>query len=345
MDLDITFDDIGSYPLQKDITREWLEQAVVSRKEDERLFNVISQAMEQKITAGVEVPTYPQFQDMNLQFLRIINDPACTEAPLLVEESCANILELEALSSLAEEYQNQNREPLNIRVCVTGPVELYLKEFGSTSYSDVLLTFARSIDRFIKNSLKKHGSLQVRTVSIDEPSIGINPQIMFTDEDMIKALTMAGETAHRHGIDTEIHLHSPLNYKLICEVPSINVIGVESAANPSYLELIDRADLQASDTFLRAGIARTDIFGLTAVLNEKYNTNVWKEPKRLPEVVTRMETPEVIAGRLARCHEIFGDSIKYTGPDCGLGSWPSQKLAQQLLINTAAGIEMLRQNL
>ncbi len=118
---------------------------------------------------------------------------------------------------------------------------------------------------------------------------------------------------------------------------------MESAANPSYLELIERSDLTTSDTFLRVGIARTDIFGLTAALNEKYNTNVWKEPDRIKEVVTQMETPDVIAGRLSSIYKMFGDSIKYAGPDCGLGSWPTQDMAQQLLNNTAKGMEMFRQ--
>lgn len=345
MEPEIIFDDIGSYPLPPGISRDWIEQAVESRSEDERLFGMISDTMEQKIAAGVNVPTYPQFQDMNRQYLRIINDPQLTEAPLMVKESEAKILELEALSDLGARYQKEHGKPLDIRICVTGPVELYLKEFGGTSYGDVLLTFAKSIDRFVKNAIGHSRDLNVAIVSIDEPSIGINPQIMLSDEDIIKALTMAGESSHKHGIDTEIHLHSPLNYKLVCQVPSINVIGVESAASPSYLELIDNNDLQISDTFLRVGISRTDIFGMTAVLNEKYNTNVWKETDKLKEVVTHMETPEIIADRLNSAYGMFGDTIRYTGPDCGLGSWPSQELARKLLSNTAKGIELFYKNM
>lgn len=339
----ITFDDIGSYPLPPGISREWITQAVASRQEDERLFEAIALSMQQKIDAGVEVPTYPQFQDMNRQFLNIINDPKRTEEPLLVRESDAKILEMEAITALANEYRAQYSEALNVRVCVTGPVELYQHEFGGTSYSDVLLSIAKSIDRFVKNAINCSADIEVAAVSIDEPSIGINPQIMHTDEDMINALTITGQTARSHGIDTEIHLHSPLNYKLVCEVPSINIIGVESAANPSYLELIDRSDLTTTDTFLRVGIARTDIFGMTATLNEKYNTNVWKEPDRIKEVVTLMETPQVIAGRLSGIYRMFSDSIRYAGPDCGLGSWPTQDMAQQLLNNTAKGMELFRQ--
>ena len=58
------------------------------------------------------------------------------------------------------------------------------------------------------------------------------------------------------------------------------------------------------------------------------------------EVVTELETPDVISKRLEKAHSIFGERIKYVGPDCGLGSWPSQQIASQLLQNVAAGIKI-----
>jgi len=67
----IIFDDIGSYPLPEGISRDWIERAVTSRDEDEHLFGIISDTMEQKIAAGVEVPNYPQIQDMNLSLIHI----------------------------------------------------------------------------------------------------------------------------------------------------------------------------------------------------------------------------------------------------------------------------------
>lgn len=63
-----------------------------------------------------------------------------------------------------------------------------------------------------------------------------------------------------------------------------------------------------------------DIFNMSAILNEKYGTNVWKDPSRLEEIVTKMETPDVIEKRLESYYKIFGDRIKYAGPDCGLGA-------------------------
>ena len=59
------------------------------------------------------------------------------------------------------------------------------------------------------------------------------------------------------------------------------------------------------DKFLRIGVSRTDIFGMAAVLNEKYNTNVWKEPAKLDEITTQMETPQIIAKRLQKAYSIF----------------------------------------
>ncbi|GFO98125.1 5-methyltetrahydropteroyltriglutamate--homocysteine methyltransferase [groundwater metagenome] len=333
----ILFDDIGSYPLPKDVKKEWVPEAV--KRKDPKILNIIKDAMWQKIKAGVDVPTYPQYQDMNQQFLGIINDEACSEEPLLVRRDRARIMELDAIEDVGAEYYKSTGNKLNIRVCVTGPVELYLKQFGWTAYADVLNNFAASIDRFISNSIDNAKSFRISTISIDEPSIGINPQIMFSDSDLIAALEKASKTASSHKIDTEIHLHSPLHYKLICSVPSISVIGVEAAASPSYLDLIDKKDLSGYDKFLRIGVARTDIFNLSSVLNEKYGINVWKEPQRLEEIVTVMETPEIIEKRLEKAYALFGDGIKYAGPDCGLGSWPTQEMAFRLLNNTGIGIK------
>jgi len=333
----ILFDDIGSYPLPEGISKEWIASAV--KNNDPRLIKILRDSMQQKIDAGVDVPTYPQFQDMNQQFLGIINDESAQEELLIVRKEKARIMELSAIEETGAEYYKKNGKKLDVRICVTGPVELYLKQFGGTAYKDVLDAFATSIDRFIANSIDNAKEIRIATVSIDEPSIGINPQIMFSESDLAGALEKAARTSASHKIDTEIHLHSPLHYKLVCNVPSIGVIGVESAAKPSYLDLVDKKDLEDYDKFLRIGAARTDIFGMAAALNEKYGMNVWKEPAKLKEITTQMETPDIIKKRLEKAYGIFGDRIKYSGPDCGLGSWPSQELAFELLQNTGLGIK------
>ncbi len=339
---EIIFDDIGSFPLPAGRSRDWIAGKFSEKKSDRDLFEVINNAFMKKVEAGVEVPTYPQYQDMNEQFLSIIRDPNCTEEPFKVKQSDARIIELEAIEKVAKSYREEHGEKLDVRVCVTGPLELYLKDFGGTEYVDILNLLGESIDRFVKNSLSGAKNFNIRTVSIDEPSIGINPQVMFSDSDLIKAMDIACSSAKGAGCDVEIHLHSPLHYNLACQAENISVIGVESAATPSYLDLIDKKELEESDSYIRVGIARTDIFNLVAVLNDKYNTNVWKETQYFPEIINEMETPEIISKRLSKAYSIFDESIKYAGPDCGLGSWPSQEIAAQLLSNVAKGMAYFR---
>jgi 5-methyltetrahydropteroyltriglutamate--homocysteine methyltransferase len=61
--------------------------------------------------------------------------------------------------------------------------------------------------------------------------------------------------------------------------------------------------------------------------------------------VTELETPTVIAKRLKLFYRRFGNLIKYVGPDCGLGSWPNQRIAFILLSNVAQGIRDFRESL
>ncbi|MDK2826262.1 MAG: 5-methyltetrahydropteroyltriglutamate--homocysteine methyltransferase, partial [Methanolobus sp.] len=71
---EIIFDDIGSFPLPAGTSKEWMAGRFSEKKSDADLFRVINDAFMMKVEAGVEVPTYPQYQDMNEQFLSIIRD-------------------------------------------------------------------------------------------------------------------------------------------------------------------------------------------------------------------------------------------------------------------------------
>jgi 5-methyltetrahydropteroyltriglutamate--homocysteine methyltransferase len=341
---EIIFDDIGSYPLPEGVSKEWVQNAFNTRTENEKLFTVINDAFQQKIDAGVEVPNYPQYQDI-FTFLKVIRDPNCCDNPFEVKLECAKIGELEAIEKVAKAYKEKFGETLKVRICVTGPTELYLREFGGTQYADIYSLFAKSVNKLVRNSMKSAKNFKIATVSIDEPSIGLNPELAFDENDIISALTDASKSGSKWGADVQIHLHSPLYYNVACETPTINVIGVESAGTPSYLELIDKKVLESTDSFLRLGIARTDIFTLAGILNERYCTNVWKDQQYLSKIVTDLETPAIITKRLRLAHRRFGNLVKYAGPDCGLGSWPNQKIAFILLSNVAQGIRDFRESL
>lgn len=337
--MEILYDDVGSFPLPPSVSKEKVSEAISAGRNDQELYSVIEQVFLMKQDAGVSIPTYPQFQDMITQFTDVFLNPDCCTEPYRVRMECTNMVELEALEIPGKRYFEETGEKMPVRVCLTGPIELYLNQFGSAVYEDIFKIFAQNINLYCRNAIKNSKYIDIKTLSIDEPSLGLNPDLSLTRDELIDGLTISGRAAAKNGLDVQIHIHSPLYYDIACETATINVIGVESAATPSYIEMIDKNVLESTDTFLRIGISRTDIFNLVGILNEKYNTNAWNSPNTLNKILTEIETPDVIEKRLNYFYSIFGDTIRYVGPDCGLGSWPSQELAYGLLKNTGTAIE------
>lgn len=314
----IFFDDIGSYPLPRGVKLDGLSR--------DRYLQLVGQVLAEKISAGVEIPTYPQLRDMIRMFMDPIKDPKMTESPFLIRREEAKIMELEAVPPGQK-----------VRVCVTGPVELYISAFGATGYTDILYTLAESVSRFLEWA-KEEGKMAI--ASLDEPSLGLNSNIIFSEEEIQEALEIASRPCR--GMHCEVHLHSPLYAELCAHVSGIDILGVESAAHPDYLKLIEREVLEETGTYLRAGIARTDIFSLSAQLNDRYKVNLWEDLPRLEREITSLESPLIMKSRLDQAYAQFGDRLIATGPDCGLGPWPSQELAGSILGNCAAAIAFFR---
>jgi 5-methyltetrahydropteroyltriglutamate--homocysteine methyltransferase len=334
---EIIFIDEGSLPTPQGITREWVKAAVENRDEDEKLFSIIREAFQRKIDAGVQVPTYPQFQDMIGQFLDIIKEEKNCSEPYVLKEENARILELEIIEEVAKQYRKETGKIFEVRVCIAGPTDLYLQAFGPTAFVDAYHVLAQDIEKFIKRAFKTAKNFKISVIALDEISLGLNDKLEFSDAEIESALTRASTYARHQGADMEIHLYSPLKYELICETP-INVISFEYAGNPSYLDLLDKEVLENSNTYIGVGVARTDIFSLVSIINEKYGVNAWKEKEYMQKVVTELETPDLVKKRLKKAYSVLGDRIKYANPDCGLAFWPDQDIAFKLLENTAKGI-------
>ncbi|HUV03136.1 MAG TPA: methionine synthase [Desulfobacteria bacterium] len=332
------YDDIGSYPLPDGVTKDWIKAAFTDvESHRNKLYELLRDALQQKLNAGVEVPTYPQFQDMITQFTELIMDGERTEAPLLIREEEAKIHELAAFEELAKDYKEKKGKKLKLRICVTGPIELYYKLFPPPVYTDILSNIATSIGRFIKHAVEEAKNFDVVCVSLDEPSMGLDPRI--EEEGIITALELASGYAYQQGIDTQIHLHSPIFYETVCQVEGVTVIGMESAAQPALLKLVDKRQLEQYDKFLRIGIARTDILSMAAAYDELHHTNAFRDKGVLEVIIADQNSPELVTKRLKKASAVFGARIKYVGPDCGLGSFPTQKLAYMVLKNTATGIK------
>jgi 5-methyltetrahydropteroyltriglutamate--homocysteine methyltransferase len=58
-----------------------------------------------------------------------------------------------------------------------------------------------------------------------------------------------------------------------------------------------------------------------------------------PTAEQLVESKEVIKQRYIKAKQKYGDRMTFTGPDCGVGGWPSQEAAQLLLKTTVNAIK------
>lgn len=298
-------DDVGSFPLPNGLTRIGVEEA--AKCFSPTFLSVLEEVMLLKLEAGVERPSYPQLRDMVDQFLQPIKEHE--EEVCLIRKSAAKIPEVEALTDFCEQRGVQ------LRVCVTGPVELYLRFFAPPLDEGLLLNLARSVGRFVQSAVEKGF---VRVVSLDEPSLGLDPRLSFEGAGLVlNALELAAKPAARRGLDVQLHLHSTSWFEELIGVEGINILGFETAADPTNLEALKKDLLEAYDKFARVGIARTDYGSLLAQASGRS--------------VLEVETEELMEKRLEKAWRGLGERIRYVGPDCGLGSWPDQRSAFRLL--------------
>ncbi len=331
----ITSDDVGSFPLPKNVTRNDVGRMVV--RDPDQYDLLVQDVMRMKMLSGVDVLTYPQLQYMISQFLDPITNPKnWGDEPLVIREDKAKINELSAIESIAKEYYDSSGEALGIRVCITGPVELHIRGYGHVVHADVLESLTKSLSNFVKNSILMKKHLETRVIAIDEPSLGVDPQLIIEDDELTMALEKVSNPAK--GMDVQIHLHSPLETEKIYEVEGINIIGVESASTPSSLDVISKRDLDKYDKFLRVGIARTDIDAMAAEYRDATGIDIWRDKNKACQMIDETEDIKIIRGRLEIAYKKFGNRIKYAGPDCGLGGFIHQEAALKLLKNAAMAV-------
>ncbi|MEM2933866.1 MAG: hypothetical protein QXQ02_07850 [Halobacteria archaeon] len=333
----VYIDDIGSLPFPKrsDITKEkfaslYVEQQEIAAQrrkiESELFYDLIASALWLKIESGLDVINYPQLHNMYDQFLIAMRNHEIE--PFLIEERYAVIPELFVVKEEAKKYHEQKGEKLKLRVCVTGPLELYQRSgFGTYIYGDILRNFALSVNAFLRNALIKNKYVETFAVAIDEPSLGYSDLLNLSDEELIKSYELTTQ-----GISTliQIHLHSLNAARIPLMTENIDVLTVESAANPENLKNISKAELEANDKFIRVGVTRTNIDAIYAE---------YLEGGIEPSDIELVDSEDLIRKRFENAKKLFGDRLSFTGPDCGLGSWPSQEAAFELLKRTVRAIK------
>jgi 5-methyltetrahydropteroyltriglutamate--homocysteine methyltransferase len=334
-------DDIGSFPLPKSVGRKVFDEAYrltrkhiingKNLKENEFLlknfYEVIADSFLRKLKTGLDVVNYPQHYDIHKQFAEPIHE-AMENGTYVVNDKDAVIPEIYVINEEAKRFYESVRKKIALRVCVTGPLELYLREIGTTPYKDILLMFAETVRRFAKNAILNTKYVKTEVVSIDEPSFGFHE--ILADKDTIvealeKALAIDGDV-QRH-----IHIHSPARIADFLEIRNLNVVSIECAASPKNLEYVSKSMLEKTDKYVRVGTSRTDI---DCIMAELYERGITK-----PGIEQLVEDEKTIQKRFEKARERFGERMTFTGPDCGLGGWPTQEAAELLLKRTVRAVK------
>lgn len=341
--MDTLVDDVGSFPLPDHVSRESFNKAhalarraLISEKgirDDEFLENnfyrPVIDSFKKKLDCGLDVVSYPQHYDMHMQFIETIHK-AMDKGSYIVDEKHAIIPEVYVINQEAKRLAEETGRRISLRVCITGPMELYLKEIGTTAFTDVLLMFAESVKRFAKNSILNSKHIKTEVVSLDEPSFGF--QNISADRDVI--LDVLEKAFDFSGAKKQIHLHSSSSVTNVLNVKGLDVVSVEYAASPKNIEAVSKGMLEKADKQVRVGIVRTDI---NSILAELYEQGITK-----PNNAQMVETQEIIQKRFLTAKQKYGERITFTGPDCGLGGWPTQDAAQLLLKRVVNGVRFTK---
>jgi 5-methyltetrahydropteroyltriglutamate--homocysteine methyltransferase len=330
--MDTYVDDIGSFPLPVGIKRDDYARAyelardMLNKGQDpyDDLFvkqtfcQTVVDSFRKKLATGIDVVNYPQ----HFSGLRQVGDPmhlANANGSFEVEEKQAFLPEIYVLNHEAKALSEEFGKKILLRVSIFGPIEQYLNEIGATVYPDVLDGFATTINRFAKNSILNTNYIETKTISIDEPSLGHSP-FTGTPEQIQGALEKAYDFK---GPIRQIHLHFASGIHDLLSVKGLDVLSFEYAASPKNIDAVSKTMLEQADKQIRVGIARTDIDSIWAELYEKGITE--------PSAEQIVEPLDVIKRRFRFAKDKYGERMTFTGPDCGMGSWPTQDAASLLL--------------
>lgn len=339
-------DDVGSFPLPHYVDRRLFNEAYVRARDammdgkdfrkDEFILNnfyrVIIDSFKKKFDTGLDAVNYPQHYDMHWQFADVIHK-AMDKGTYVVDEKQAIMPEVHVINDEAKRICEETGKKVLLRVCVTGPMELYLKEVGTTAYKDILLMFAETVKRFAKNAVLNSKYVKTEVVSLDEPSFGF--QDISADKDTI--LDVLEKAFDFNGVTKQIHLHSSSRVANILDVKNLDVLSFEYAASPKNIEAVSRKMLERADKQIRVGVSRTDI---NSIMAELYERGITK-----PDAEQLVESEATIGKRFVTAKEKYGDRMTFTGPDCGLGGWPTQEAAQLLLRRTVNVVKSAKANL
>ena len=337
--MNTSVDDVGSFPLPSNIIRETFNKAYrLARQEavkgndltkneflQKNFCEVVLDSFRKKIASGIDVSNFPQQYDGMNQVGDVLH-VVMEQRSFLVEEKNAILPEVYLINQQAKALSEEFGKKIQMRICVFGPMEFYLREVGYTPHQEALDQLAETIRRFAKNSILNSKYIQTTVVSIDEPSYGYN-NIEAPSDVICGVLEKAFDF---NGVTKQIHLHSTSGFADLLEVKNLDVLSFEFAASPENIETVPKNMLEQGDKQIRVGIARTDVDNMISQAREK---------SIMLEKSGAVESVDVIRKRYKVAKEKYGERLTFTGPDCGLSGFSTQEAAQLLLKNTVKAVK------
>jgi len=294
-----------------------------------------------KMKAGIDVPTYPQYRDMNEMFLDMIK--GLTKTPKgyfasrkLAVEPGKMIPEAYAVKShISEVSEASGVGDVRLKICVTGPYTL--SRFFAARTPELFRELGELLGEVTSDSIFKAKRGETALVSIDEPAFGlVDDPILdpgYHGRDLLrKAWDKIAYAAKSRGVETMIHLHSTTD-SLMWEVNNLDIIS-SHVSDPVYEATTNRLLVETGKR-LSVSIATTSFEELLARVAETPEDTglLWEKIRRgETDPSTYLESAQVISNRLNKSLKLFSEeNVPYAGPECGLGGFPTYECAVQYL--------------
>lgn len=362
--------DVGSMPFQNNLDK-YLEGANGFKLELSESFATyferkVFEAFIDKLNAGIDIPNFPQFRDMNNMFLSMIDGIEKVEktsyvitGDLRLKTGKGVLPEVAVIQKNSKEIYSRLGNPFKLKVCATGPYTL-----ASLFHYKTSETFQRLGDvlaQIVRANIFNNKHNRVVLVSLDEPAFGLldDPLIDVGShgrESLLKAWETIFHAAKARAAQTCIHLHSTAD-QLFWEIASLDI--VESHTNDSLYQMDSTKKLlEEKDKFLKASLCVTNFDQLIEnniladsemklgdfTLDEKV-AEFWKliqNGKLNPTMF--LEDVKIMEKRLENIVKRFGvERVPYAGPECGLKGFPTYVCALEYLRRVSMVIKRRRE--
>ena len=306
-----------------------------------------------KLRAGIEVPNYPQFRDMNEMILEMLLGITRTESGYIATQkpyskSGSTVPEVSILKqNISKIREAVNLDKVSMRICITGPYTL--SSFFSKANPELLRGLGEALADIASRSIfcVKEGG--VALLSIDEPVLGfLNDPLLDRGSEgrevLIQALEQICATASSRKVETILHLHNT-SENLFWEVEHLNIIEPH-VDDPIYMQENTKKLLDENDKRLKASISvtRFDDMIRAKTAQEEDLGKIWTDIRRgETEPENFLEETRTMVKRLKAMEKTFGvERIPYAGPECGLQGFPSYDCAMKYLRRTAEAVKKTR---